>query len=247
MSARTLFLAWQDKRSRQWFPVGRLDADPEHSKFRFRYTSGAERAQRDVGFPLAADFPSLREDYRAPELFPLFRNRISTFGRADFVTYVKNLDLSVQADPIEILSVDGGASGTDAFEVFPKVAKGDDGGFRCRFFLHGWRYVNATAQARLDRVVADDRLHVTLELSNPVARVAVQLQTLDYHVIGWAPRYLVKDLMMAMAESPGTCVAHVVRVNPLPAPSKQRLLIELAGNWGSHEPMTDVDFRPLVG
>jgi hypothetical protein len=52
--------------------------------------------------------------------------------------------------------------------------------------------------------------------------------------------------MMAMAESPGTCVAHVARVNPLPAPSTQRLLIELAGNWGSHEPMTDTDFQPLV-
>ena len=103
------------------------------------------------------------------------------------------LDLPARADPIEILAVDGGSHVTDAFEVFPKLEKGTDGNFRCRFFLHGWRYVNSTAQTRLDRVAVDDRLHVTLELSNPVARVAVQLQTLDYHVIGWAPRYLVKD------------------------------------------------------
>ncbi len=246
MSARTLFLAWQDSRSRQWFPVGRLDAELKPSTFRFRYTGGAERAQQEVGFALARDFPKLREDYRSSVLFPLFRNRIMAAERKDFAEYLQLLDLPVRADPIEILAVDGGYHVTDAFEVFPKLEKGADGGFRCRFFLHGWRYVNAVAQARLVRVAMDDRLHVTLELSNPVARVAVQLQTLDYHVIGWAPRYLVKDLMMAMAESPGTCVAHVVRVNPLPAPSRQRLLIELAGNWGRHEPMTDRDFQPLV-
>lgn len=246
MAARTLFLAWQDSRSRQWFPVGRLDADLKQSTFRFRYTGGAERAQQEGGFSPTPAFPELTEDYRSPRLFPFFQNRIMTSGRRDFARYVKNLDLPVQADPVEILAVDGGRSVTDAFEVFPKLEKGSDGGFRCRFFLHGWRYVNRTAQARLDRVTEDDRLHVTLELSNPVARVAVQLQTLDYHVIGWAPRYLVRDLMMAMAESPGTCVAHVIRVNPLPAPSQQRLLIELAGNWGRHEPMTDRDFQPLI-
>ena len=159
-------------------------------------------------------------------------------GRPDFSDYLQILDLPAQADPMEILAVDGGHQVTDAFEVFPKIEKGADGSFRCRFFLHGWRYVNRIAQARLERVASDDRLHVTLELSNPITRIAVQIQTLDYHVIGWAPRYLVKDLMMAMAESPGTCVAHVVRVNPLPAPSRQRLLIEMAGNWGSHDPMT---------
>ena len=246
MGARTLFLAWQDTRSRQWFPVGRLDADPRHSLFRFRYTGGAERAQKEAGFSTAADFPRLKDDYRSSALFPLFRNRIMAFGRPDFGDYLRILDLPVQADPMEILAVDGGHRVTDAFEVFPKIEKGADGSFRCRFFLHGWRYVNPIAQTRLERVAADDRLHVTLELSNPIARVAVQLQTLDYHVIGWAPRYLVKDLMMAMAESPGTCVAHVVRVNPLPAPSRQRLLIEMAGNWGSHDPMTDRDFQPLV-
>jgi hypothetical protein len=246
MSARTLFLAWQDNRSRQWFPVGRLDADPAQSKFRFRYTGGAERAQQEAGFPLAVDFPTLREDYRSAVLFPLFRNRIMAAARPDYAEYLEILDLPAHADPIEILAVEGGYRVTDAFEVFSKLEKNADGSFRCRFFLHGSRYVNTTGQERFARVTADERLHVTLELSNPVARVAVQLQTLDYHVIGWAPRYLVKDLMMAMAESPGTCVAHVARVNPLPAPSTQRLLIELAGNWGSHEPMTDTDFQPLV-
>ena len=247
MSAKALFLAWQDKnRSRQWFPVGRLDADIERSKFRFRYTGGAERARREVGFPLAIDFPTMRNDYWSSELFPLFKNRVMAPGRPDLADYLKTLDLTDKADPAEILSVDGGYRITDAFEVFPKIEKGADGGFRCRFFLHGSRHVNSTAQQRINDLESNEKLYVTLELTNPATRLAVQLQTLDYHMIGWAPRYLVNDLTKAMAESPGTYAAHVVRVNPLPAPSKQRLLIELTGNWGSHEPMTDRDFEPLV-
>ena len=60
MNQKTLFLAWQDKmNSRQWFPIGRLDADLTQSAYRFRYTNGAVRAQSEVGFPLLIEFPEL--------------------------------------------------------------------------------------------------------------------------------------------------------------------------------------------
>ena len=90
-----------------------------------------------------------------------------------------------------------------------------------------------------------EELYVTLELTNPVSTMAVQIQTTDYHMVGWAPRYLVADLVAAMAESPEYS-AQVVRVNPQPAPSKQRVLIEMRGSWDQHEPMSGPEFRPLV-
>lgn len=88
---------------------------------------------------------------------------------------------------------------------------------------------------------------MTLELANPATGLAVQMQTTDYHMIGWTPRYLVSDLAEAMTHAPDRYKAKVVRINPQPAPSRQRILIEMAGNWGQHEPMTSEDFRPLVG
>ena len=245
MSAKTLFLAWQDKQNRQWFPVGRLDADIERSLYRFRYIGGAKRAKEAAGFGPLLDFPRLLEDYRSSELFPLFRNRVIAPGRSDRMDYLNNLDLPENADPMEILSVNGGSRVTDAYEVFPKLAKRADGSFTCRFFLHGWRHVNQAAQERISRLTKNDQLYVTLELTNPVARVAVQIQTMDYHMIGWAPRYLVADLVSAMAESPKYS-AHIARVNPQPAPSKQRVLIEMSGCWETHEPMSNKDFQPLV-
>lgn len=245
MNIRTLFLAWQDKRegSREWFPVGQLDIEP--SLYRFRYTGGAERAQEEAGFPLLIEFPKLDEDYRSAELFPLFQNRVMNPARPDFASYLRSLELPEGADPFEILSVNGGARATDAYEVFPKLVKANDGSFTCRFFLHGWRHVNSSAQERIDRLKQGEELYVTLELTNPATKGAVQIQTTDYHMIGWTPRYLVQDLVTAMTESP-TYSARVVRLNPQPAPSEQRVLIEMRGHWGEHEPMSNPDFKPLV-
>ncbi len=152
-----------------------------------------------------------------------------------------------EADPFEILSTNGGYRATDAYEVFPKLEKGPDGSFRCRFFLHGWRHVTREAQDCLDRLAPGEALFVTLELTNPKTQFAVQIQTTDYYMIGWAPRYLVLDLVKAITDHPREYAAHVVQVNPQPAPSKQRVLIEMDGKWDDYEPMSGSDYRPVVG
>lgn len=246
MNPRSLFLAWQDKESRQWFPVGRLDADVSAPSFCFRYTGGANRAEKEAGFPLLIEFPDLHQAYRSPELFPVFQNRVMNRSRPDFADYLRQLDLPEGADPIEILSVNGGSRVTDTYEVFPKLIKREDGSSTCRFFLHGWRYVSPAAQERLNELTSGEELYMTLEPANPATGLAVQIQTTDYHMIGWTPRYLVQDLAAAMIEAPDAYKAKVVGVNPQPAPSKQRVLIEMTGNWGQREPMTGEDFRPLV-
>ena len=246
MSDKTVFLAWQDsKHSREWFPIGRLDADVIGHRYCFRYIWGAMRAQKSVGFVPLIEFPRLDERYHSSELFPLFKNRVIASGRPDRTAYLSKLDLSETADPIEILSVNGGYRVTDAYEVFPKIEKHKDGSFTCRFFLHGWRHVSPSAKERIHSLTENDKLYVTLELTNPMTRLAVQIQTTDYQMIGWAPRYLVEDLVAAMAETPNYS-AQVIRINPEPAPSKQRVLIQMDGRWGEHEPMTSQDFKPLV-
>jgi hypothetical protein len=248
MNPQTLFLAWQDKnRTRGWFPVGRLDSDRAHSAYRFRYTAGADIAQREAGFPPLLDFPDLHQDYRSKELFPMFKNRVIMPGRPDFADYLARLDLEGEPDPIEMLAIDGGFRATDSFEVFPKIETLEDGSFRCRFFLHGWRHVNPEAQQRLNRLVTGEPLYLSLELTNPATGTAIQIQTEDYHMIGWAPRYLLKDLMAVMSQTPRQYAAFVVRVNPVPAPSKQRVLIELGGHLpAGYQPMSSQEFEPLV-
>lgn len=249
---RTLYVAWQDKSTcRLWFPVGRLDVDLEGTEFRFRYTMGANLAKKERYFTQFHEFPSLEADYVSDTLFPFFRNRVIAPNRSDRLDYLGNLDLTADAGAFEILSVNGGTRMTDSFEVFPMLSKGEDGTFSCRCLLHGWRYVTERARSRIDRLVQGEELTLSLDEENPVDELAIGIYAQDNDEkdrvrIGWTPRYLVRDLATVMREDPNALSARVARLNPLPAPLKQRLLIELNGNWGSHTPMSDPDLQPLV-
>ena len=248
MSMRTLYLAWRDAGdSREWFPVGRLDVDVQEPIYRFRYTGGAKRAKETVGFPELIEFARLEEDYTSPELFPVFQNRVMNRARPDFEDYLYGLDLTGQADAVEILSVNGGVRMTDAYEVFPRVVKDQEGRFTCRFLLHGQRHVTPAARERIRDIKDGEELYATLEFTNPATRLAVQMQTIDYHMIGWAPRYVVDDLSMAMAKELGEYRVRVVRTTTRYGSAKRSVLIEMNGPWPSREPMSGPDFEPLVG
>lgn len=246
MSVNTLFLAWQDRaETRFWFPVGRLDADIDRRLYRFRYTFGAKRAQEKAGFYPLLEFPDLNGDYRSARLFALFQNRVINPSRPDREDYLRGLGLAGTANPLEILSVNGGKRVTDTYEVFPKLVKDATGRFKCRFLLHGWRYVNKQARERIEQLKQNEELHVTLELNNPVSGIALQIQTWDYFMIGWTPRYLVDDLARAIAESRSGYEARVVSINRMPSPYIQQIVIEFRGRWEEHDPMTGKDFKLL--
>lgn len=253
---KTLFLAWQDKRlrgdhvdgTRAWFPIGRLDAEPEDSHYRFAYTRGVLQAKEKAGFQPLDAFPKFDALYESSELFPLFQNRLISTKREDYAEYLQRLDLSPeQADPFEILAISGGGRQTDNLEVFPKIQARRDGSFSCRFFLHGWRHVNAPSQDRLNVLRPGEPLQVSIELNNPATGLAVQLETAnDYFMLGWAPRYLIQDVLRAVAGGPSNMTARVVQLNPPPAPHNQRVLVELEGRLtAGYEPMSSDEFLPL--
>ena len=245
----TLFLAWQDTGvSRSWYPIGRLDVDTDRDWYRFGYLRGALKAVKEAKLHPLAAFPDLRRKYESRELFPLFRNRVLDREREDFGEYLSLLDLKPdQADPLEILAISGGRRQTDNLEVFPKVTRSPEGGFRCRFFVHGWRHVSESAQNALMQLMPGDELKMAIELNNPATGLALQLQTsVDYHMVGWTPRYLVIDLVKSIQSSFQAIRATVVKVNPVSAPSQQRVLVELTGNWPeNYDPMSSEDFQDI--
>ncbi|MGM0587984.1 MAG: hypothetical protein ACQETE_06205 [Bacteroidota bacterium] len=245
---KTLYLAWQDKgKTRRWFPIGRLDADIKEPIFKFGYIKGAERAKKEAGFQPLDAFPDFEKRYISSELFPLFKNRVINQGRDEFRSYLEQLDLDESnADPISILEVSGGTRRTDNLEVFPKISKNDKGEFCTRFFLRGWRYVNKHSKKRVQVLEKGEKLGVSIELNNPATGVAVQLLTDDYCMVGWTPRFLVNDILDCISEDPMKINAKVVKVNPAPAPSQERVLIQVEGEWPkNYEPMSGPDFKAL--
>lgn len=239
---KSLFLAWQAP-TRAWFPVGRLDADLHTNRYLFSYTKGALQAKRDVGFDALPAFPDLNRQYESSELFPLFQNRVLDSNRKDFKEYLTSLDLNESSDPIEILAVSGGQRQTDNLEVFPKIEKGSDGSFSCRFFLHGFRYMSETSQRAAFDLTPGERLGVSLELNNPTGEPAMLLTANGYQFIGWTPRYLVIDLLRAISQRPQVS-ARVIRVNQDDVPANRRVLIELSGKLPpKFEPMSDEPYQ----
>ena len=254
---KTLFLAWQAAQpgpqggpaSRAWYPIGRLDSLPEERLFRFAYTGGAQRAQREAGFAALEAFPEFERVYEDDELFTLFQNRLISPRRGDYPAFLERLAMDAEhADPMDVLAISEGRRETDHLEVFPQLKARRDGSFAVRFFLHGWRHVNASAQERLLRLTESEALRVAVELNNPATVGAVQLQTAnDYFMLGWAPRYLVTDLLKAMATAPAVIEARVLKMNLEPAPYNQRLLVELTGRFADgFQPMSGPDFQLLV-
>ena len=244
----TLFVAWQAPGpTRAWFPIGRLDASSDRRDYLFRYTRGALHAHERAGFEPLVAFPEFDRRYEAEELFPLFKNRVLEPNRKDFAEYLQWLDMDpAHADPIEILGLTGGERQTDSLEVFPKVRKLADGRIHCRFFLHGLRHVSAAARSRAEELTEGESLQVAIEVNNPATTFAVQLQTTDCHLIGWAPRYLVDDLREALLEH-STISAKVQRINRLGAPFARRVMVELSGGVpAAFEPMTSDEYRVVT-
>lgn len=242
----TLFVAWQAPSARAWFPIGRLDASTDRRSYVFQYTNGAKRARAAAGFEPLVAFPDLARRYESTELFPLFKNRILEPSRKDFAEYLRWLDLDPEhADPIEILSVSGGERQTDSLEVFPKAQRQTDGTIAFRFFVHGLRHVTEAARTRAERLEAGESLQVAVEVNNPATKYAVQLQSRDYHLLGWAPRYLASDLLEALSGET-SITATVRRINLVGAPFARRVLVELQGKLPpGFEPMTSDEYLAI--
>ena len=238
----TLYLAGRSPQDwRRWAPLGRLDVDLTQPRYRFRHVKGSTRSQELHLWLPAPGFRELRGDYQSDHLFPVFQNRVMNRRRPDLPNYLESMDLCPSVDPIHALWVDGGYRVTDRRSVFPKLVRGEDGAFRCRFFVHRSRHAGLVAQQRLIELEPGEKLHLVPETPNSPA---VAIRTEDEELVGWVPMFLAHEI--ALAPSSARYEARVVRVNPPPCPSSHRVLIETACFWENHEPMSEEDFEPLV-
>lgn len=249
---KTLFVAWNAQNALGWFPVGRLDADVAGNLYRFRYLWGAMNAAEQCGFVPFDGFPKFEQQYVSGELFPFFANRLQNVNRPSFREHLRRLDLEPDAneafDPIEVLAVSEGRRATDNLEIFPKVERLANGIFTIKFFLHGWRHIHPDGAAKILSLQTGEQLGIAIEATNPATGFAIQIQTLDRVVIGYAPRYLIEDLAQVTLQCPGQVRASVSRLNLPPAPPSQRLLVSFKGCWPvGYQPMSGEQFETLDG
>ncbi|MEH1934652.1 MAG: HIRAN domain-containing protein [Nostoc sp.] len=243
---KTLFLAWQDSKSRAWFPIGRLTFDG--TKYQFIYTHGATEAQVKCGFQPLISFPDLKEVYTSVELFPLFSNRLMRRSRPDYKNYIGWLNITQHEDePITILSRSGGRKVTDNFEVFPCPEPDKNGLYQIHFFAHGLRHLPPGATERINQLQTGELLYLANEFQNPYDPLALLLCTEDHYIVGYCPRYIVDDVFKLKNKNSELLKVKVERVNPVPTPLQLRLLCNMTAEW--HEdfrPFSSREYQPLV-
>ena len=245
----SVYLAWQDSSSRRWFPVGRLVRSGSNQEcFEFAYVQGAQQAKESAGFIPIPGFPKMDKSYRANELFPAFRSRTMNMSRPDRAGYLRQLGLDeTKWDAVTELSISGGQSRADNFEVFPAIEPDSNGRFETRFVLHGMKQVNKHAIERSGTLQVGEPLQLSFELNNPAAAHAILVLSSDYYPLGWLPRYLVDGMHRDnawMVSEVDVCVAQVNQAAPL----SHRVLVDFTGKLPKgFNPLTDLEqFTPIA-
>lgn len=241
---KTCFLTWQDcQGTRGWHVIGRLAA--ADGVYEFCYVKGVAAAM-EAGFEPILSFPSLETTYSSSVLFPFFRNRIPRRKQslAQLASWTGALNLP--DDPLELILLGGGVSGTDSYGVVAPLEIDISGRTRVKFFVRGLRYLPGESNRRARSLERGEKLAIALELNNPRAGRGVLVIADDYTVLGWVPRHLV-SAMFNVDLSRGEVLCRVIASNKSPAPPDMCLYVELdfhlSGKIGDRVPE---DCLPLV-
>jgi len=225
---RILFVAWQDPKTREWIPVGRLTH--ANGTYLFQYTKGAKRSERFVPFGWMR---ALDTTYLSPTLFPLFANRLLPKSRPEFKDYIEWLGLTESKyDELEILARSGGIRETDTLEIFPCPMPDKDNRYVAYFFCHGLRYFSKEQQTRLKTLKVGERLRFLKDIQNSFDPTALMLRTQEpVSLMGYCPRYFSAEFSQLLEKAgPEDVSVTAERVNP-DAPSELRLLCKIVAPW----------------
>jgi len=239
-----IFVAWQDPKTRQWAPVGRLSKD--NSEFRFVYTQGAE------GLPSFRPFgrmQNLHVMYKSDKLFPLFANRILPKSRPEYKDYMHWLGLNESNyDEMEELSRTAGLRATDSIELFPCPLPTSDNKYELYFFSRGLSHMHIENQERAKTLESGEQLFLMQDLQNDYDEMALLMRTNDpVSLVGYAPRYYSAELTeLIKSNGPEKVKVSVEQVNP-DAPIQYRVLCKLKTHWSMNfEPCSNDDFKSLA-
>jgi hypothetical protein len=247
---KTLFLAWQDHVSRTWFPIGKLTYDGQ--KYYFGYTQGALQAQETANFRPLMAFPDLHESYTSIELFWPFANRLLNKSRPEYPEFIEWLNLDPNGspssiDPITLLGLSGGKRVTDSLEVFPMPELNNVGEYQIHFFTNGLRHCPPSAQQRAAECGVGEQLMLVHDLQNEHDPNALMLRTFDRHIVGFCPRYLVKDFHQLIDQQFQAVKVVVERVNSAPTPLQFRLLCKLTAQCRQNfQPFSSDEYQLLA-
>lgn len=225
---RELILSWQDMKSREWFPVGRLSFS--NNTYEFGYTNGAFNAEQ-TGFLGLAGMNDFFKSYKSENIFPVFQNRILNKSRPDRPEFLNWLDINLESySQFEELARTGGIKATDSLRLYP-VPSAINGKYLVNFFAHGVSHLIESYKKRANDLSVGDKLYLCADLENEYDKNALILRTQDpVEVVGYCPKFFAEDFYKVFEASKKSFNIDLVRVN-IDAPEQLRLLCKLSCEW----------------
>jgi len=241
---RRLYAAWRNPHG-SIIPVGlltqRVSGDEESYEFVY-----LKRVEQLEDFEPLPGLRNLYKRYESRQLFPVFANRQMPRSRPDYDAFVQRLNLSVEADPFEVMARNEGRRATDRIEVFAAPTRSDDGGLVALFFARGVRHIEGASEA-IEELAAGDSLELVHEPANPVNQRAMLLNTKTDRTVGYAPDYLLDTIEELRSFARDEVRVLVEHVNPPRTVPHMRLLCRLTAPWpDGYEPLAGPDFLPLA-
>jgi HIRAN domain-containing protein len=233
--ADRLYVAWQDEKSRSWHTIACLDKHP--GEYALTFTRGAKKFDAVLAklFRFQPGYV-----YLSDELLPVFRNKVPSRNRPDFIRMAEWLGVKPNASDFDLLAAFGRIPGSDSTLTYPEPDV-KDGTYRLQFFVHGIRHMESSAIVRSEQIRAGDSLLPLFDVQNPFDAEAVALRTeRDMTIIGFVPAFYAADFRKLLADPAIASKARfsVVR-NNMQAPIQLKLLC----NFESPVPL---GFRPLA-
>ena len=236
----TLYLAYQDHKSRQWHTIGRLQHHA--NEYKFQYTNGVRAFSDFIPF---SNFPEVHKTYVSQELPPLFANRIMTKKRKSYDEFLSWAGLEKgQETELDILERTGGEKATDGLEVFPCPVP-RNGQYTVYFFVRGIRYRDQAVQDEICTMETGEHLTLVPEHDNEFdPDVVLLLHTSSGTAIGYVPHYFARDFCQLMQANGTNAKARVVKINPN-APTQLRAFCKMTSPWPpGFAPCSGEDFQP---
>lgn len=230
-----LIVAWQHPTMRAIIPVGLLEQNADG--FLFRYGPNVERLE---DFRPILGFPQWDGVYRSAHLFPFFSQRVMTPRRPEYDSFMRQLDLGIDAGPMEILGRSRGIRRGDTYQLLPVPIVDPNGTSTYTFLVNGISHVlevDPSAEETLQELEPGDSLQLHVEPDNPTNERAVIVAS-DGRQLGWVPNLLLQYVHALMRH--GTDGVTVVHVNGKDVDPHMRLLVHAEGSVG-------VGFNPMTG
>ena len=225
------FVIWRNPETTMWEPVAKLAEN--NGVYTFAYTVGA----LSDGFVPFPRMDLLNKEYVSTQLFPFFQNRLIPDRRPEYYTMLSWLDMVPGSnDPLDILSVSGGARKTDNFRIVKVPERTASDEYRMKFFVSGSAYITDEAKRELLSISSGRVLSCFVEASNKADTNAVSIsRSQDSSMFGYYPHYLNEDLILVNAllgiQGPQLLTKiNVLKVN-FSAPEQYRLLCESVTPW----------------